>query len=98
MKWWQIAQLILSNPAMQIIPIVGPLIPVIASGVNAAQHLHGDTNGDAKRELVLDGVQIAASTGKIKIDPQAALAITNAVLQSIDSIHQIAKDNQAPQD
>lgn len=94
MKWWQIALAVAGNPAMALIPGVGPLLPFIVDGVQVAQHLHGDTNNEAKRQLVVDAAQAASASGKVKIDPAAALAVTNAVLTSIDQIHAVVKANQ----
>lgn len=96
MKWWQVALAVASNPLMRMVPIVGQIVPFIADGVMHAQQLHGDTNNDHKRQIVIDAALAASSTGKVKVDPIAAVAVTNAVLDAIDQIHAVVKANQAP--
>lgn len=92
LKWFQLAQ-ILAPILSIVIPGAGAVVPYIMMGITDAQHLHGDTNNAAKKQLVYDGVNAAVATGKVKIDPVAATAITDAVFSSIDHVHDIVKSN-----
>lgn len=91
-KWFQLALHALPLVGI-LVPGAGPLVPFIQDGILAAQGLHGDTNNDAKRRIVLDGAAAASASGKLTIDPETAIRITDSVLNTIDGIHAIAKAN-----
>jgi hypothetical protein len=96
MKWHQLANIL--APALAIaFPVAAPAIPAILTAINEAQAAHPDSDEsrEAKREhvfrAVMAGSDVATElTGK-RIPPAAAVAITQAVFQSVDAIHAIGK-------
>lgn len=94
-KWSDIARAIVPI-AGAFIPAFAPLVPAVLVGINEADALPGASN-DAKRQHVLNivivGAQTATATGKVRIDPNAAVTITDAVFDAIDNVKHIAAAN-----
>lgn len=96
MKWHLLANIL--APALAIaFPVAAPVIPAILTAINEAQAAHPDSDEsrEAKREHVFRAVMAGSEAGSAlsgkQIPPAAAVAITQAVFQSIDAIHAIGK-------
>jgi hypothetical protein len=96
MKWFDLAKMLVPVVGA-VVPGAAPLVPFILTGIHEAEALHGD-DGQAKKAhvltLVANGAAAVSATGKVSIDPGLAVAVTNAVFQAVDNVHDVVKANQ----
>lgn len=94
-KWAIIAQALL--PGLALIPglNIAPFVPIIATGIAEADAIHGDDDA-AKRKHVLNLVALTAqglqATGKVQVDPRAAVDTTDSIFDAIDAFKKAVKD------
>jgi hypothetical protein len=95
MKWFDIAKALLPVVGA-LIPGAGPLVPFIIVGVHEAEAIPGATGAEKQAHVlnvVADGAAAATASGKVAIDPAAAMTATTAVFSAVDAVHAIVTAN-----
>lgn len=95
-KFFDIARMILPLLGF-LVPGAAPILPYILDGITAAEAIPGASGADKKAhalQVVSDGAAAVTASGKLTIDPAAAVATATAVFSAVDNVKAIVASAQ----
>jgi hypothetical protein len=96
MKWFDIAKALLPVVGA-LVPGAGAVVPFIVVGIHEAEAIKGATGAEKQAHVlnvVANGAAAASASGKVAIDPAAAMTATTAVFSAVDAVHAIVTANK----